>query len=138
MKRFFATTALTIALAAPAFASSFEATIERYVDNVDMSKIDDTLEATLTNVIRNGESFSEKQATVDALLRENNAYAEEQVTYVWTEEEYEALDVQLDRFGIEMDPEMMTNSQRLNAKAIIYGGDSRSDKISKLQAMFAS
>lgn len=128
MKRLIATSALTLALVAPAFANNLEIELQRFTDNVDMSELTENERELLATTIYGGGTFGEKQLQVDSILRDSDAYAEEQQMFVIPDTEYAKLDTELDRFGYEVAPETLSNTKRLQVMSVIFGGGSFNEK----------
>lgn len=131
MKRILTATALATLMAtgAHALTAAEEATIERFVPGANMAILDDAEVAQLVAIANSGDSISEKEAKMRAIIT-----GDSMVDYSLSEGQL----VKLMRVAPEIDVMAMTDAEKAQAIAIVNSAESRSDAIAKLRAFAES
>ncbi|MCE0504488.1 MULTISPECIES: hypothetical protein [unclassified Roseivivax] len=129
MKRILTATALTFAVAAPAFAATEaeRAQIETYLPNADISAWSDAEVATAMNVIRSNESRSEITGQLTALYGEGEVSG----SAMLTEAEVAILDGYVDGVDYTMLPQARVDAALVAAQSQMNDGD----KATRIEAL---
>ncbi|MDU8913635.1 hypothetical protein [Aestuariicoccus sp. MJ-SS9] len=127
MKRFLTATALTslIATGAHALTANEEATIERFLPQVDATTLDRTEVLTLMNIANGGGTVSEKTGKMRSVVLNGGRV------------DFDLSTAQMDdiaRLVPELDITALSDAEKAQAAAIVTSADSQSDAIAKLRA----